>query len=224
MAKIFTNNNKLMTIGNSFLCKYEPPLYNITYSQVTGGAFSGPASAHENDTVNVTATPDTNYNLDYITVNGSQITGTSFSMPAQDSIVSGVFKLPPQLQYYNLVIEKAAGYFCPAINDATLYTSYLDTNKSYKYTYGGVASQLSSSDLYQMFTEYGIDFGQSYGKVSLAIKVANLPSYIQFKAGQSHDMYRPIIATLYAHYSDSSETLISTVTCSTDEWTTLQCT
>ena len=101
MAKIFTNNNKLMTIGNSFLCKYEPPLYNITYSQVANGTLSGPATAHANDTVNVIATPNTDYTLDYITVNGSQITGTSFSMPAQNSLVSGVFNEAPPVDPYN---------------------------------------------------------------------------------------------------------------------------
>lgn len=208
MAKIFTNNNKLMTIGNSFLCKYEPPLYNITYSQVTGGTFSGPASAHENDTVNVTATPDTNYNLDYITVNGSQITGTSFSMPAQDSIVSGVFKLPPQLQYRKVVCTPLSSqgrqYPMLLVNGESRGNQYV--YKAYEW-YNGAKREMSSNALNQLLS-YGYDF-TSVIEVYLYLNDVNS---VAIEADQSGDYYLPQLVEVYNVYSDDHEELVDSKT------------
>lgn len=130
----------------------------------------------------------------------------------------------PILQYYRLVIEKAYGYFCPAINPDYFSTSYINTAKSYKYTYGGVAQSLPSSDLSQIISNYGMNYRSSYGKVSLAIYKNSLPNSIQFRAGQSNEMYYPLTASLYGHYIDDSEVLISTATCNTHEWVILSTT
>lgn len=208
MAKIFTNNNKLMTIGNSFLCKYEQPLYNITYSQVTGGTLSGPASAHENDTVNVTATPDTNYSLDYITVNGSQITGTSFSMPAQDSVVSGVFKLPPQLQYRKVVCTPLSSggrqYPMMLVNGESRGNQYV--YKAYEW-YNGVKQEMSSNSLNQLLS-YGYDFNDVI-EVYLYLNDVNS---VVIEAEQSGDYYLPQLAEVYNVYTDDSEVLVNSKT------------
>lgn len=208
MAKIFTNNNKLMTIGNSFLCKYEPPLYNITYSQVTGGTFSGPATAHENDTVNVTATPNTDYSLDYITVNGSQITGTSFSMPAQNSVVSGVFKLPPQLQYRKVVCTplNSSGRQYPMIlvNDSQGGFDYI--YKAYKWS-NGVKQEMNSMELQQLLTS-GFPF-ESVIEVYLYLDGVTSVTIVAMQA-PSYDL--PQLTEVYNFYTDNSQVLVDSKT------------
>ena len=73
--------------------------YNITYSEAEHGSISGEATAHNTETVEVTATPENGYylasmtysygdNSDNATVNGN--TGT-FTMPASDVTVSATF-------------------------------------------------------------------------------------------------------------------------------------
>ncbi len=44
------------------------------------------------DTIDVTVVPFEGYELDYITVNGNRIEGTSFTMPACDVVLDAVFK------------------------------------------------------------------------------------------------------------------------------------
>lgn len=210
MAKIFTNNNKLMTIGNSFLCKYEPPLYNITYSQVTGGTLSGPATAYENDTVNVTATPNTDYSLDYITVNGSQITGTSFSMPAQNSVVSGVFKLPPQIQYRKVVST-------PQSFGRAQYPIVLINGYQGGYQYVAMAYEVRNGNRYNMdytvlnqLLTTGYNFNNTI-EVYLSLFGVNSVNIV---AGQAGSNYLPQFVEVYNVYDDSSEVLVNSKTLS----------
>jgi hypothetical protein len=208
MAKIFTNNNKLMTIGNSFLCKYEPPLYNITYSQVTGGTLSGPATAHVNDTVNVTATPNTDYSLDYITVNGSQITGTSFSMPAQNSVVSGLFKRPPQLQYRKVVSTPQS--FGRAQYPIVLINGYQGGYQYVAMAYevrNGYRYNMDYTVLNQLLTT-GYNFNNTI-EVYLSLFGVNSVNIV---AGQAGSNYLPQFVEVYNVYDDSSEVLVNSKT------------
>lgn len=65
--------------------------YNITYSSVANGSFSGPSTAEYTSTVTVTSNPTSGYKMDYITVNGVRITGNTFTMPAGPVTISGSF-------------------------------------------------------------------------------------------------------------------------------------
>ena len=72
--------------------------HDITYATVTGGSFSGPASAAEGATVNVTATPTAGYEFGSWNVYKTGDTNTpvtvsnnQFTMPTYDVTVSGSF-------------------------------------------------------------------------------------------------------------------------------------
>ena len=72
--------------------------HDITYATVTGGSFSGPASATEGATVNVTATPTAGYEFGSWNVYKTGDTNTpvtvsnnQFTMPTYDVTVSGSF-------------------------------------------------------------------------------------------------------------------------------------
>lgn len=67
-------------------------VYAITYDSASSEhcTVTGPASATAGTIINVTATPDTGYVLSYITVNGTQIEGTSFTMPSANVTVTAL--------------------------------------------------------------------------------------------------------------------------------------
>lgn len=67
--------------------------FDITYSTVPNGSFSGPSTAYGGETVTVTSTPGSGYLLDYITVNGVAIQGNTFTMPYGNVTISGAFKV-----------------------------------------------------------------------------------------------------------------------------------
>ena len=72
---------------------YNVPAYEITTTAPTNGTLSvDKTEAAAGETVTVTATPATDYELDAITVNGNAITGTTFEMPAEDVTVAATFK------------------------------------------------------------------------------------------------------------------------------------
>lgn len=67
--------------------------YAIETTAPTNGTLSvDKTEAAAGETVTVTATPATDYELDAITVNGEAITGTTFEMPAEDVTVAATFK------------------------------------------------------------------------------------------------------------------------------------
>jgi len=63
----------------------------ITYSECTHGTVAGVANANEGDTVTITATPSTGFKVAKITVNGTEITGNTFTMGAEPATVYAVF-------------------------------------------------------------------------------------------------------------------------------------
>jgi|GEM_PF-6500621 len=65
--------------------------YAINSKTVTNGAISAAATARENDTVTVTATPDDGYALGFVRVDGERIDGNEFTMPAHAVSVDAVF-------------------------------------------------------------------------------------------------------------------------------------
>ena len=74
--------------------------HDITYAEVTGGTFSGPASAAEGDEVTIQATPSEGYNFGSwnVTDNSGAITVTDnkFTMGTSDVTVSGTFVAKPK--------------------------------------------------------------------------------------------------------------------------------
>ncbi|WP_051688390.1 InlB B-repeat-containing protein [Butyrivibrio sp. AE2032] len=67
--------------------------YNVTLAEAQNGTATLSASvAQMGDTVTVTASPATGYELDSIKVNGTKISGKTFTMPASDTTVEVTFK------------------------------------------------------------------------------------------------------------------------------------
>lgn len=66
--------------------------YTVTIGSHTNGSLTAnPMSGTYNTTVTLTGTPNTHYELDYYSVNGSRITGNTFSL-TQNSTVAATFK------------------------------------------------------------------------------------------------------------------------------------
>lgn len=75
--------------------------YSISITQVTHGTISAPSTGRYGDTITISSTPDSTYEIDYYTVNGTAISGNTFTMPASDVVISGAFKYIPQAVYVN---------------------------------------------------------------------------------------------------------------------------
>ena len=73
-------------------------------------------AAYFGDTIEVTVVPHDGYELDYITVNGNPIEGTSFTMPAGDVELAAVFKIIK----YTITYELDGGTNSP--NNPDYYT------------------------------------------------------------------------------------------------------
>lgn len=83
--------------GNTFLMPdedanvkgwFEADMRTITITQPSHGTITAPASAQVGSTVTLSCTADSGYEFQYFTVNGSQIQGNSFVMPASNVTVS----------------------------------------------------------------------------------------------------------------------------------------
>ena len=77
----------------------QTPTHNITYDEVTGGTFSGPASAAEGSTVTITPNPAAGYAFSAWNVTDASgavtVTDNQFTMGTSDVTVSGSFTLLP---------------------------------------------------------------------------------------------------------------------------------
>lgn len=89
--------NNVDLAGSSFLMPdedayvrgyFQPDVRTITVTQPSHGTITAPASAQIGSTVTLSCTPDTGYVLQYFTVNGVQIQGNTFIMPASNVTVS----------------------------------------------------------------------------------------------------------------------------------------
>ena len=89
--------NNVDLAGSSFLMPdedayvrgyFQPDVRTITVTQPSHGTITAPASAQIGSTVTLSCTPDSGYALNYFTVNGTQIQGNTFVMPASNVTVS----------------------------------------------------------------------------------------------------------------------------------------
>lgn len=100
-----SNNHFSMPADNvTVTCTYSKNRYTITCANSQHGIVSALPSAEYNDEVIVTATPDTDYELDYIQVvtsGGERVTvhGTKFTMPASNVTITGYFILKPDVDH-----------------------------------------------------------------------------------------------------------------------------
>lgn len=94
--------NNVDLAGSSFLMPdedayvrgyFQPDVRTITVTQPSHGTITAPASAQIGSTVTLSCTPDTGYEFQYFTVDGVQIVGNTFTMPAQNVTVSGSFTI-----------------------------------------------------------------------------------------------------------------------------------
>lgn len=69
--------------------------YTITVNSGSHGTITAPVSGHYGDTVTITATPDYGWLVDHYTVNGSTISGSSFTMPASNVTIGVTYKEDP---------------------------------------------------------------------------------------------------------------------------------
>lgn len=95
--------NNVDLAGNTFLMPeadanvkgwFEADMRTITVTQPSHGTITAPASAQVGSTVTLSITTDTGYALQYFTVNGTQIQGNSFVMPASNVTVSASLAVP----------------------------------------------------------------------------------------------------------------------------------
>lgn len=85
----FTMPEKDVTVEVTF----KKSTYTVTVAAAANGTVTvDKATAQMGDTVTVTATPDTDYELSKITVNGTAITGNTFTMPAENVTIAAEFK------------------------------------------------------------------------------------------------------------------------------------
>lgn len=77
----------------------DKPVYTITVGNVKNGTVTvSKNSAKAGEQITVTATPDQGYVLDTIKVNGTAISGNTFTMPAQNTTVTATFKRAPAIK------------------------------------------------------------------------------------------------------------------------------
>ena len=107
-----TGNQFTMPAGNvNISASFTKSSYKIDYQTPQHGTVQVPKTANPGDTVTITATPDSGYMVDIITVNSGQgkvdVTGNTFVMPASDVVVDVTFKLKPA-DKYNVEVEQTA--------------------------------------------------------------------------------------------------------------------
>ncbi|MBQ3557614.1 MAG: S-layer homology domain-containing protein [Oscillospiraceae bacterium] len=161
--------------------EFAPIDYTVSVDPaITGGTVAvDPTTANIGDTVTVTATPATGKELHKILVNGFEITGTTFEMPAEDVEVSAVFG---DVQY-NITKAPVTGgtvaVAAKAVADATV-TITTTTSANYRLTAvqvnGGAVAVTDKGDGEYEFTMPAADVtvsatfvaGVAYEKASAA--------------------------------------------------------
>ena len=93
-GKTITGNTFVMPAENVTVeVTFNRYLYTVTVTAAENGKVTvDKTSAKVGETVTVTATPDADYELSKITVNGTAITGSTFTMPAENVTVAAEFK------------------------------------------------------------------------------------------------------------------------------------
>lgn len=118
--------NNVDLAGNTFLMPeedanvkgwFEADMRTITVTQPSHGTITSPASAQVGSTVTLSITTDTGYALQYFSVNGSQIQGNSFVMPASNVTVSA-----------SLLGQETYTFYTNNTESKELYTSSISTD------------------------------------------------------------------------------------------------
>ena len=95
---VFSGNTFTMPAGNVTVgATFVAEKYSITVNTDGNGSATASLSvANMGDVITIAVTPNENYELDKVLVNGSAISGLSFTMPASNVTVSATFKLKQQ--------------------------------------------------------------------------------------------------------------------------------
>ncbi len=103
--------------------------YTITYSDDGNGTIEGDKStATEGETVTLTTTPKTGYELDEIQVNDAKISGNTFTMPAKNTTVKAKFKPKTDTAYkVNVFVMGTDGKYSDTYTTQYSYTGTTDT-------------------------------------------------------------------------------------------------
>lgn len=154
--------NGTQIVGNSFVITgnttvgavFTAIAYTITYDNVTSEhcTLSGPATATVGTSVTVTVTPDSGYGLSYITVNGTQITGRSFTMPAANVTIVAVMQ---EYYYFGGVAGRTQESYKSTLTEPTSWSpmsglpssinaNYYNNNPAYTSSKVDDATNLSS--------------------------------------------------------------------------------
>jgi len=93
-GKAISGNTFVMTAEDTTVtATFNKNVFTVTVKAAENGTVSvDKASAKVGETVTVTATPDKDYELSQIIVNGKAITGNTFTMPAENVTVTAEFK------------------------------------------------------------------------------------------------------------------------------------
>ena len=90
-TRTFTMPASKVNISSKF--KVAPTTYTVSVGSISNGTVTADkASAAAGETVSLTVTPASGYELDTLTVNGTAITGTTFTMPAANATIAATFK------------------------------------------------------------------------------------------------------------------------------------
>ena len=164
-----------MKIDNMVVTKTALPKYSISAVQpAAGGSVSAMSTAYEGQTVTVTATPEANYALSYITVDGVQVSGNTFTMPGNAVEISAVFEstkpqaitaqavAPSEIYTYGDAEVRNIGFKTDEISDLSEYSELVITGWE-----TGVTLKYPLSEL---------DLGVIQGPVLLGIQINHVPA------------------------------------------------
>jgi len=158
--------------------------HNITYSTLSNGEVSGPAIAGTGTTVTVTATPDVNYKLDYITVDGSSIQGNTFTMPDHDVVIGAVFEEKTGSDY-RLELTGSNG---------TISNMNPDASAAYNYTEWEGRQDISSADLANLngVTGYYVNTGGGSFSIVFTEITATSLTFANGTNGGNYKLYETV--------------------------------
>lgn len=158
--------------------------HNITYSTVSNGTVSGPAMVGTGTTATITATPNTNYKLDYITVDGSSIQGNTFTMPDHDVVIGAVFEEKTGSDYR---LELIQWY-------GTIYNMNPDASAAYNYDQWSGRQDISAADLANLNGSTGYNAQAGAGSFSIVFEecTASSLSFTHNSSGSNYKLYETV--------------------------------
>lgn len=188
--------------------------YTIDYNSPTHSTISGPNCSRRNATINLSISLDNNWVLNNYIVNGNNIVGSSFTMPATDTIVSAsISEVSPVI----LKLEWSGGsYQTIKIGRLTKNNGQTATLQYGYYVMGGGSpTNLSSNDLNNILNQsqwssgYEIGMSGSAGYLILAFggtDTRHAEWYTPYASGGT------VTATLY-----QGETIFNSTTYTQDQ-------